>query len=208
MRRELRDAEKARKLARVIEALERGEPLARAATYGAIDRRIVVRFLESIKNWVVSVADFESESLKPRKPSKKAKTTRLIAFADGGSRGNPGEAACAVILFDEKNEELLRRSKRLGVATNNVAEYHGVLLALELAETLGARDLELRIDSELVVRQLNGEYKVKHPALKPLYARTRERMAWFGRVTISHVPREKNALADELVNDELDGRER
>jgi len=208
MRRELKDAETARKLARAIEALQRGEPLARAAAYGSLDRRVVVRFLESVKNWAASVAGTGPGESAPRRARRKPKITKLIAFADGGSRGNPGQSACAVVVFDDKNEELLRRSRRLGVTTNNVAEYHGVLLALELAETLGAGEVEIRIDSELVVRQLNGQYKVKHPSLKPLHARARAQMASFGRVTIYHVPREENELSDGLVNDELDGRER
>jgi ribonuclease HI len=131
---------------------------------------------------------------------------KLIAFTDGASRGNPGEAACAVVFFDEKNEELLRRSKRLGRTTNNVAEYEAVLMALELAGLLGARALDLRLDSELVVRQLNGEYKVKHPALKPLFERACKGIEAFEHVTVTYVPRAENALADELANHELDGK--
>ena len=92
------------------------------------------------------------------------------------------------------------------MTTNNVAEYEGVLLALDLARTLGASDVEVRLDSELVVRQLNGDYKVKHPALKPLFERTREAVTDFDRVTFSHVPRDENKEADGLANDELDGR--
>lgn len=142
----------------------------------------------------------------PKKRARPRAGLKLIAFTDGASRGNPGDSACAVIILDEKNEELLRRSKRLGRATNNVAEYEGVLFALELAELLGARELELRLDSELVVRQLNGSYKVKHPVLIPLFEKARRRMGSFDRVTVSHVPRKENAVADKLANAELDGR--
>ncbi len=131
---------------------------------------------------------------------------KLVAFTDGASRGNPGEAACAVVLYDEKNEELLRRSKRLGKTTNNVAEYEAVLMALELAGLLGARSVDLRLDSELVVRQLNGEYKVRHPGLKPLFERACKGMGAFEHVSVMYVPRAENALADELANDELDGK--
>lgn len=220
MRREIRDAETARKLARVIEAIRRGEPLDRAAAYGSLEKRVVVRFLETLKGslegWMEGAGSAAPDTPgkphttqelgKPRAPLKRKKLGRLTAFTDGASRGNPGRAACAVVLFDEKNEELLRRTKLLGVTTNNVAEYEGVILALDYAEALGARALEVRLDSELVVRQLKGEYKVKHPALRKLHARVVERIASFGEVTVVHVPREETALADGLANDELDGR--
>lgn len=200
----MKDPDVARKVARAIDALERGQSLERAAAYASLDPRVLVRVLGSLKNWASGLA--ERKASPRRKASRKSKITKVIAFTDGASRGNPGKAACAAILFDEKLEELLRRSKRLGVATNNVAEYEGVLLALELAETLGARDVEIRLDSELVVRQLSGQYKVKHPSLKPLFERTRALMESFRRVTVSHVRREENSVADELANDELDGK--
>lgn len=130
----------------------------------------------------------------------------LVAHSDGASRGNPGEAACAVILADESGNELLRRGRRLGVATNNVAEYEGVILALRLARELGAVEVTVRLDSELVVRQLNGRYKVKHPVLKPLFARASELMQSFARARVVHVPRAENSAADGLANDVLDGK--
>ena len=129
---------------------------------------------------------------------------RLIANADGASRGNPGPAACAVIISDQAGEELLRRAKLLGVTTNNVAEYHGVHLALELMKQLGARDVALKLDSELVVRQLNGEYRVKHPSLRPLFQKARSLIDEFSSVDITHIPREDNKAVDRLANDALD----
>jgi ribonuclease HI len=206
IQRELKDPATARKIARAFEALEHGQSVDRAAAYAAIDRRVLVRVLGALRSWAGQIALAEQKVARPRKRSKKTKRLKLIAFSDGASRGNPGKAACAVILFDEKNEELLRRSKPLGVTTNNVAEYEGVVLALDLARTLGASDVEVRLDSELVVRQLNGQYKVKHPTLKPLFERARGMMAEFDSVAISHVPRDENTLADELANDELDGK--
>jgi ribonuclease HI len=130
-----------------------------------------------------------------------------VVNTDGGSRGNPGEAACAVVLHDGKGEEFLRRAKRLGVATNNQAEYEGAIYALELAAQLGARRVVLRTDSELVARQLTGDYKVKNEGLKPYHARARELMSDFERVTVTHVPRAENKIADKLVNACLDGKE-
>lgn len=141
-----------------------------------------------------------------KKSAGKTAGLKLIAYADGASRGNPGKAACAVVILDKKNEELLRRAKSLGKTTNNVAEYEGVLYALELVELLGASEIELRIDSELVVRQINGQYKVKHPSLLPLFDKARARMKKFDRVTVKHIPRKENKIADDLANAELDGR--
>jgi ribonuclease HI len=190
--------------------------LDRAAAFGALEKRTLVEFLEGIKSRIEgTAADGKTQrgdtAKKPRRKASGREAAKppgptLIAFTDGASRGNPGEAACAVIFFDEKNEEVLRRSKRLGKTTNNVAEYEAVLMALELAEVLGARRLELRLDSELVVRQLNGEYKVKHASLKPLFTRARKRMEAFERVTVTFVPRAENDLADKLANDQLDGK--
>jgi ribonuclease HI len=92
------------------------------------------------------------------------------------------------------------------VTTNNVAEWEGVILALELAATLGASDLRIKLDSELVARQLNGVYKVKHPSLKPLHARAALLMRDFDAVEVVHIARDKNKDADKLANDELDGK--
>lgn len=135
------------------------------------------------------------------------KVTRVTAYADGGSRGNPGQAACGVVLYDEKGEELLRRARRLGRTTNNVAEYNGVLLALELCGQLDALQVELKLDSELIVRQLEGKYKVKSPDLKPLHARAVAAIDMFEHVRIAHVAREENKVADKIVNAALDDKD-
>lgn len=130
----------------------------------------------------------------------------ITAYSDGGSRGNPGEAACAAILYDAEGEELLRRSKRLGRATNNAAEYEGAVLALELCGQLRASKVVLRVDSELIARQIQGTYKVKHPSLKPYHARVTEMAAAFAAFRVEHIPRKQNAEADKLVNAALDGK--
>jgi ribonuclease HI len=132
---------------------------------------------------------------------------RVIVHSDGGSRGNPGEAACGVVVYDENGDEMLVRGKRLGKATNNEAEYEGVLLALELCRELRASSVKLRIDSELVERQIKGIYKVKKKELKPLHARTLLLSRQFEGFVVEHIPREENARADGLVNAVLDGRE-
>ena len=189
----------AAKLRRVIDELQRGADLETAAKSAGLDRETTDRFLESIKTYLTQ------QTPAPRR-AKAGKGLRLTAVCDGASRGNPGEAACATIIADADGEELVRRAQRLGVATNNVAEYEGVILALELAQTLGASELVLKLDSELVVKQLRGEYKIKHASLKPLAERAKGLIKSFNRFEIMHVPREQTKAADKLANAELDGK--
>ena len=125
-------------------------------------------------------------------------------FADGGSRGNPGPAASAAVLLDPSGELLEEIGAYLGVATNNVAEWTALILGLEAAAKRGIRHLAVRLDSELVVKQLRGEYRVKHAGLQPLHRRALQLLGAFGEVEIRHVPRKQNALADRLVNRLLD----
>jgi probable phosphoglycerate mutase len=119
---------------------------------------------------------------------------------DGGSRGNPGPAAWGVVILDEAGRPIQGHAGAIGRATNNVAEYRGLLEALALAERAGAADVRLFADSELVVKQMRGEYKVRHPDLVPLHAEATRRAAAFQRFSIAHVPRERNKDADRLVN--------
>jgi ribonuclease HI len=128
---------------------------------------------------------------------------KLTVHVDGGARGNPGPAAIAAVLSDEEGNVLEERSETIGVATNNVAEYRALLLGIERAKELGAGDLDLVADSELVVRQVKGEYKVKDAALRDLHAQVREALDG-QRWSIRHVRREENAAADALVNSALD----
>ena len=125
-------------------------------------------------------------------------------FADGGSRGNPGPAASAAVLLGSQGELLEEISAYLGTATNNVAEWTALVLGLEAARKLGIRRLDVRLDSELVVRQLRGEYRVKHIGLQPLYQRAVRLLRAFEKVDIGHVPRKQNEVADRLVNRVLD----
>ena len=123
---------------------------------------------------------------------------------DGGSRGNPGPAAAAAVASDPGGEVLLERSAYIGEATNNVAEYRALLLGLELARELGARQVEVVNDSELVARQIGGEYKVKHAGLKPLFLEAMRELREFERWAVRPVRRESNERADALVNEALD----
>jgi ribonuclease HI len=129
---------------------------------------------------------------------------RLVVNVDGGSRGNPGPAAIAAVIASPDGEVLEQRGERIGEATNNVAEYRALLLGLDRARARGAREVELVGDSELVVRQVRGEYKVKDDALKALYAKVVKALAEFDSWSIRNVPREENAEADRLVNVALD----
>ena len=123
---------------------------------------------------------------------------------DGGARGNPGPAAIGAVVSDGDGEVLLERGRPIGRATNNVAEYRALLLGIELARELGATELDLVGDSELVVKQVRGEYRVKDPGLKPLHAEVRSALAPLDSWSIRHVRREQNAEADRLVNETLD----
>ncbi|HEV7179803.1 MAG TPA: ribonuclease HI family protein [Candidatus Baltobacteraceae bacterium] len=130
--------------------------------------------------------------------------TDATLFADGGSRGNPGPAASGAVLLDAQGEVTDRVGLFLGRATNNVAEWTALCIGLERAAEKGVRRLAVRLDSELVVKQMRGEYRVKHQDLLPLYRRARTLMNKFEHVDIKHVRRKDNALADRLVNEVLD----
>lgn len=124
---------------------------------------------------------------------------------DGGARGNPGPAAIAAVLATADGEVFEEIGETIGQATNNVAEYRALLLGIERARALGAAELDLVGDSELVVRQVKGEYKVKDAGLRELHSQVRAALANFERWSIRHVRREHNAVADRLVNEALDG---
>jgi len=129
---------------------------------------------------------------------------KVVVHVDGGARGNPGPAAAAAVVSTPDGDVLDEARQLLGVATNNVAEYRGLLLGLERARALGADEVEIVNDSELVARQMNGEYKVKHPDMKPLHAQAKQALAEFAGWRIRSVPRAQNAAADALVNQALD----
>ena len=130
---------------------------------------------------------------------------KLVVHVDGGARGNPGPAAAAAVVSTPDGDVLDEASELLGVVTNNVAEYRGLLLGLRRASELGAEEVEVVGDSELIAKQVNGEYKVKHPDMKPLHAAAREALGRFETWSMRSVPRAQNAAADALVNQALDG---
>ena len=129
---------------------------------------------------------------------------KVVIHVDGGARGNPGQAAIGVVVSSPDGDVLEEVAEPIGVATNNVAEYRAVLRGLERARAVGASEVEIVNDSELVARQLTGAYKVKHPAMKPLHAEAMAALGEFDSWRIRSVRRADNARADELVNDALD----
>jgi ribonuclease HI len=129
---------------------------------------------------------------------------KVVVHVDGGARGNPGVAAVGAVVSTPEGEVLDEASAIIGIATNNVAEYRGLLLGLERARALGATEVEVINDSELIARQVNGEYKVKHPDMKPLHRQALEALRGFDSWSIRPVPRERNERADALVNEALD----
>jgi ribonuclease HI len=130
---------------------------------------------------------------------------KLVVNVDGGARGNPGPAAIAAVVRAPGGEVLAERGQRIGRATNNVAEYKALLLGIELAAGLGASELELVGDSELIVKQVKGEYKVKDATMRGLHTEVKGALRDFDRWSIRHVRREHNKEADRLVNEALDG---
>lgn len=129
---------------------------------------------------------------------------RVVVHVDGGARGNPGPAAIAAVAAEVRGETLLEESAYIGEATNNVAEYRALLLGLQVAEALGAREVEVVCDSQLVARQVGGQYRVKHPALRPLHRDAMAALGRFDRWSVRDVRREHNERADELVNEAID----
>jgi ribonuclease HI len=129
---------------------------------------------------------------------------KVVVYVDGGARGNPGPAAAAAVTFSKEGELLDEAARFLGSVTNNVAEYRALLLGLERAAALGASEVEVINDSELIAKQVKGIYKVKHEAMQALHKESHAALKQFARWSIRSVPRAKNEHADALVNAELD----
>lgn len=131
------------------------------------------------------------------------KNKKMFLYADGGSRGNPGPSAIGVVILDEKKKRIKDISKYIGEATNNIAEYNAIIHGLEEAINLGAQDLVIHVDSELVAKQLKGEYRVKDENLKALFEKAVGFLKRLSSFEIKHIDRSKNKEADKLVNKAL-----
>jgi ribonuclease HI len=128
---------------------------------------------------------------------------KLVVHTDGGSRNNPGPSGIGVVFSDDKGKVLETHKEYIGEATNNVAEYKALIHALTKLKKFDTKDIEIRLDSELVVKQMCGEYKVKDPMMKELNIKAKE-LAFFKGIVFKHIPRSQNKLADALVNEVLD----
>jgi ribonuclease HI len=137
-------------------------------------------------------------------PETKARPAAYLANIDGGSRGNPGPASYGVVIRNERGEVVAKLKKYIGRATNNVAEYYGLIAALDYAQSSGVRALRIESDSELLVRQMRGHYKVKSADLRPLFERAKKMSQTFDSFRIDHVYRDQNSEADALANETLD----
>lgn len=129
---------------------------------------------------------------------------KITIYSDGGARGNPGPAGIGAVLYNSKSVKVAEISVFLGIATNNQAEYKALIAGIKKAKELGATDIDCFLDSELVVKQLKREYKVKNKDLAPLFLEVYNLSCGFNGVTYTHVPRELNSVADKLANEAMD----
>ena len=129
---------------------------------------------------------------------------RYRVFTDGACRGNPGQAALGVSIEDARGKEVGTASETIGITTNNVAEYNALFRALEMLEEMGVTEVEFNLDSQLIVRQLNGEYRVRDAKMRTWYTRVREKLLRLDKYDVRHIPREENTRADALANEALD----
>lgn len=152
------------------------------------------------------VQSVKKEELIGSDVTKATDISHAIVYSDGGSRGNPGPSAAGFVILNNEEDVLHEGGMYLGIATNNIAEYHGVRLGLEKALDMGVRTVDFRIDSLLVVNQMNGIYQIKNRELWPIHERIKELVGKFDKITFSHVKREFNQLADGMVNKILNAR--
>jgi len=130
--------------------------------------------------------------------------TKLITYSDGGARGNPGPAGIGGVIYNEKHQVVAQVSQYLGETTNNQVEYRALIAVLEKAAKLGAREVVCYLDSELVVKQLRHEYKIKNKDLAPLFLKVYNLSVGFSKISFNHIPREQNQEADRLANEAMD----
>jgi ribonuclease HI len=199
-----------REAKRALEGLLEGRSLDDVAPRGSAVRAEVEAHIVASLEWATrgrkaAKASTEVEAGPPAGPARAAGGDRAVAYSDGASRGNPGPAAIGIRILGADGTELWSEGRAIGRATNNVAEYRGAIAALEKARELGLRELELRMDSELVVRQLQGSYRVKEPSLLSLKKDLDRLMAGFRSVRVRHVRRGENLETDRLANEALDG---
>lgn len=188
--------------AQLLLAIAEHETLEKTCAALGLTREGAVKLLRG------AALQLQQEKPQPSAPPKQKPTAagaRVVrVYSDGAARGNPGPAGAGAVLIDATGAVIARLGRYLGTKTNNVAEYEGLLLGLKHAQELGYRQVEVRADSQLLIRQLKGEYAVRHAGLKPLHAEALRLLRAFDRYELEHVPREENALADEMSNRAID----
>jgi len=187
--------------AQLLLALAEHESLDAACAALGIDKEQARRLLRGAAQQLASAGPSPRPSARVASPGE---ARRVRVFTDGAARGNPGPAGAGAVILDEEGSVLARLGRFLGKQTNNVAEYQGLLLGLRRARQMGAREVEVRADSQLLIRQLQGKYAVKNEVLKRLHEEALALLQSFERYELVHIPREQNALADEMSNRAID----
>jgi len=187
--------------AQVLLALAEHETLDAASAALGIDKEEALRLLRGAAR---QLGEAEPQTRASSRVTSPGEVRRVRVFSDGAARGNPGLAGAGAVILDEDGRVLARLGKFLGKQTNNVAEYQGLVLGLRRARQMGAREVEIRADSQLLIRQLQGKYAVKNEVLKRLYEEALALLRSFERYELVHIPREQNALADEMSNRAID----
>jgi ribonuclease HI len=199
--------------AAILRHIAREEPLtATVRAFRGLTRERLGQLLEEAAERLEgSEAEPPEEAAPPAPPtaeesSSRGTTPRLRLYSDGAARGNPGPSGAGAVLIEPGGTVVAKLGKYLGNQTNNYAEYMGLLIGLKHAKSMGAKEIEVFADSELLIRQLGGRYQVKSPTLRPLYEEAVKLLNDFSRVKLVHVPREMNAAADEMSNRAIDER--
>ena len=200
--------------AELLRYIAREEPLTDTVrAFRGVSREHLGQMLEAIAARLSAPAEEPSKAPAPAesaplieegKGGGKGPYPRLRLYTDGAARGNPGPSGAGAVLVEPGGQVVARLGKYLGIQTNNHAEYTALLLGLQHAKALGARELEVFLDSELIVRQLGGAYQVRSATLKPLYEEAVRLLKDFPKVKVAHVPREENSAADEMSNRAID----
>ena len=195
----------------ILRHIAREEPLTQTAQALGLSReqlgKALVRLADGLDETAAAPAAAPVRTVSREMPLPTGPgISRMRVYSDGAARGNPGPAGAGAVLVDPSGQVVDRLGKLLGVQTNNLAEYTGLLIGLRRARDLGVHEVEVYADSELMIRQLGGRYQVKSPSLRPLYEEALELLNGFQRVKLVHVPREMNAAADEMSNRAIDER--
>jgi ribonuclease HI len=176
------------------------------AEFPDVSKSELERLLEGIAQAIEPAKPVSKPASPSQAPLSDVRPERVRIYSDGAARGNPGPAGAGAVVTDTHGVTLARLGKFLGRQTNNHAEYMGLIIGLEAARERGAREVEIFADSQLLIRQLEGRYKMKSETLRPLFLEAQQLLKSFSRVKLMHIPREENGAADEMSNRAIDER--